>query len=167
MIECEHFNNGMCGIATKLAGVDAEATKGACGVCIQQIEPMAENKVTRDLATWALRHDKQAYDALRLRLKSRGAGSCLHKLLSYAGIKPSNKCNCDKYIAEMDNNGVQWCRDNVLIIVGWLESSAEEMSWGSIFSHRVAATLVMMACDLAEGATLQTLILKLPKLLLK
>jgi hypothetical protein len=37
----------------------------------------------------------------------------------------SDDCQCDKRAAEMDANGVQWCKDNEDTICEWLRESAK------------------------------------------
>jgi hypothetical protein len=54
-----------------------------------------------------------------------GAGTELKKLLGLIGIKATPNCKCNARARRMDLEGIQWCKDNVELISGWLaEESA-------------------------------------------
>jgi hypothetical protein len=53
-----------------------------------------------------------------------GAGTELKKLLGKIGIKASPSCSCNKRAITMDNNGIEWCENNIDTIVGWLKEEA-------------------------------------------
>jgi hypothetical protein len=53
-----------------------------------------------------------------------GAGTELKKLLGKIGIKASSSCSCNKRAITMDNNGIEWCENNIDTIVGWLKEEA-------------------------------------------
>jgi hypothetical protein len=55
-----------------------------------------------------------------------GPGTELKALLSKIGIKSSPTCSCNKRAKTMDENGVEWCEQNVETICDWLaEESAK------------------------------------------
>lgn len=55
-----------------------------------------------------------------------GVGTELKALLSKIGIKSSPTCSCNKRAKIMDENGVEWCEQNVKTICDWLaEESAK------------------------------------------
>lgn len=57
---------------------------------------------------------------------SSGPGTELKALLSKIGIKASPTCSCNRRAKTMDENGIQWCEDNVETICDWLaEESAK------------------------------------------
>jgi hypothetical protein len=53
-----------------------------------------------------------------------GAGTELKKLLGKIGIKASPSCSCNKRAIVMDNNGIEWCENNIDTIIGWLKEEA-------------------------------------------
>jgi hypothetical protein len=55
-----------------------------------------------------------------------GVGTELKALLSKIGIKSSPTCSCNKRAKIMDENGIEWCEQNVKTICDWLaEESAK------------------------------------------
>ena len=55
-----------------------------------------------------------------------GPGTELKKLLAKIGIKSSPTCSCNKRAKTMDENGIEWCEQNVETICDWLaEESAK------------------------------------------
>jgi hypothetical protein len=69
-----------------------------------------------------------------------GAGTQLAKMLHRLGFKISPTCKCMARAREMDRRGVQWCRDNIETIVGWLEEEAKKRKLPFL---RVAARLLV------------------------
>lgn len=56
----------------------------------------------------------------------QGPGTELKKLLAKIGIKASPTCSCNKRAKTMDENGIEWCEQNVETICDWLaEESAK------------------------------------------
>ena len=53
-----------------------------------------------------------------------GAGTELKKLLGKIGIKASPSCSCNKRVIVMDNNGIEWCENNIDTIIEWLKEEA-------------------------------------------
>lgn len=55
-----------------------------------------------------------------------GPGTELKKLLAKIGIASSPTCSCNKRAKAMDENGIEWCEQNVETICDWLaEESAK------------------------------------------
>jgi hypothetical protein len=55
-----------------------------------------------------------------------GPGTELKALLAKIGIKSSPTCSCNKRAKAMDENGIEWCEQNVETICDWLaEESAK------------------------------------------
>jgi len=55
-----------------------------------------------------------------------GTGTELKALLSKIGIRSSPTCSCNKRAKTMDENGIEWCEQNVETICDWLaEESAK------------------------------------------
>lgn len=76
-----------------------------------------------------------------------GCGSLLKKYLAYIGVFPGN-CSCDQRAAEMNRNGVKWCRDNIDTTLFWMAEEARER--GLTFHEHSARWLVVLAIRLTE-----------------
>lgn len=87
--------------------------------------------------------------AAATRPASGGAGSELKAMLGWLGFDVTPRCNCEKHAATMDENGVEWCEQNVSMIVGWLkyEASARQLT----FSKAAATVLVNLAIARARA----------------
>lgn len=79
-----------------------------------------------------------------------GAGTELKKLLAKIGINATPTCSCNKRAQIMDEKGVQWCKDNIDTIVGWLREEAEKRKLP--FVDVAGKLLVRRAISLAEKA---------------
>jgi hypothetical protein len=77
-----------------------------------------------------------------------GPGTELKSLLSLVGITALENCKCNKYAAEMNNRGIDWCQDNVATIVSWLE--AEAKSRRLPFSAAAAKLIVKLSIRRAK-----------------
>jgi len=55
---------------------------------------------------------------------NNGVGTELKKLLSKIGIKATPNCSCNARAKIMDAKGIEWCKENIDIIVGWLKEEA-------------------------------------------
>lgn len=53
-----------------------------------------------------------------------GPGCHLARLLKRFGFRPTPGCRCQRYAAEMDARGCDWCEQNLDTIVGWLREEA-------------------------------------------
>jgi hypothetical protein len=79
-----------------------------------------------------------------------GPGTELKKLLKFFGIEASEGCACNQRAIEMNDKGVEWCAENVDVIVGWLHEEAAKRSLP--FSHLAASLLVRRAISNARKA---------------
>ena len=61
---------------------------------------------------------------LRSYHKGGKVGTALKDLLSKIGINASPNCSCASRARLMDGNGIEWCENNIDIIVGWLREEA-------------------------------------------
>lgn len=77
-----------------------------------------------------------------------GPGTELKKMLAKIGIKATPTCSCNKRAQIMDEKGVQWCKDNIEVIVGWLREEAEKRKLP--FVDMAGRLLVKRAISLAE-----------------
>lgn len=82
-----------------------------------------------------------------------GPGTELKKMLSKIGIKASPTCSCNKRAQVMDDNGIEWCKDNTTTIVGWLREEATKR--GLPFIDLAGKIIVKRAISLAEKAEKQ------------
>ena len=57
---------------------------------------------------------------------TNGVGSELKKLLSKIGITASKTCSCNQRAREMNVRGIDWCKENIDTIVGWLREEAQK-----------------------------------------
>lgn len=56
--------------------------------------------------------------------KTGKVGTELKKLLSKIGIVAKPNCSCNGRAALMDQQGIEWCENNIDTIVGWLKEEA-------------------------------------------
>lgn len=56
--------------------------------------------------------------------KDGKVGSELKKLLSKIGINATPTCSCNKRARIMDDRGIEWCENNIDVIVDWLREEA-------------------------------------------
>ncbi len=54
-----------------------------------------------------------------------GAGTELKNLIARFGFKPGINCKCGQHIREMDQNGLDWCSENIGTITEWLREEAQ------------------------------------------
>jgi hypothetical protein len=76
-----------------------------------------------------------------------GVGTELKRLLARLGIQVTEHCQCHERARQMDERGVDWCRDNIAMIVGWLKEEAAARSLP--FVDRAARWLVRKAIQRA------------------
>jgi hypothetical protein len=79
----------------------------------------------------------------------RGAGTAMKGMLKRIGITASPTCRCNARAREMDAKGLQWCRDNVATISGWLREEAERRNL--LYVELAGKTLIRLAIRRAEG----------------
>ena len=103
-----------------------------------------ENNIT------AVKLSRTAYELLKIKYtpgyKSSvvyGVGSELKKLLKKFGIVSISNCKCDKRAQTMNNNGVDWCENNIETIVNWMEEEAKNRNFP--FVRYLATILVKKA----------------------
>jgi hypothetical protein len=99
--------------------------------------------VSRDGDEWTIDEDHPAYPRIK------GAGTKLKTILGWFFIRPKEGCKCNDRATIMDENGPQWCRDNLETIVGWLREEAENRSLP--FIEFVARQAVLQAINWADA----------------
>lgn len=102
---------------------------------------------TQDLRPILHRIEQEA--AMIPRPPQGGPGTELKKLLRRIGITSRPGCHCERHAAEMDMRGVDWCRENMDTIVGWLEEEARRRKWP--FHRWTARRLVAVSIGRAEA----------------
>lgn len=79
----------------------------------------------------------------RNRFPKSKPGTKLKQLLELFWFVKSEDCNCNKHIAEMNNNGPDWCDENMDTIVGWLREESGNRK--ILFSEFIARRLIKLA----------------------
>lgn len=77
-----------------------------------------------------------------------GPGTELKKLLSRIGIRAKPNCSCNRRAKVMNEKGVEWCRQNEDVIVGWLREEARKR--GLPFIDAAGRMIVRMAVKRAS-----------------
>ena len=81
-------------------------------------------------------------------LVTSGPGSHLKRLLSRVGLRASPNCKCNQRAKYMDQMGVEWCRQNIETICGWLQEEASTRKLP--FVQSAARALVSLSISRAE-----------------
>ncbi len=117
--------------------------------------------VKKDGSLWTIDTQHPSYPSISKRKQpinietpTGGVGTELKKLLSLVGITASPGCSCNKRAASMDNNGIEWCKDNVGEIVSWLKEEASKRRLP--FANFMGNKIVRMAIRRAEKAITKT-----------
>lgn len=87
------------------------------------------------------------------KLNGWGAGSQLKKILSSMGISARPSCNCMRTAAEMDENGIQWCKDHTDKIANVMKREAAARGWplaNTPMAKAGAVRIVKLAIKRAE-----------------
>lgn len=79
---------------------------------------------------------------------SSGPGTEMKALLAKVGITATPTCSCNQRAKEMDDKGVQWCKDNEELILSWLKEEAAKR--GLPFISLAAKLLIRRAIRNAE-----------------
>ena len=81
-------------------------------------------------------------------IPSFGVGKELKVLLKKIGIEPTVHCSCNARARYMDAMGIEWCTENIDLIVGWLGEEAAKR--GLPFIHTAGVFLVLTAIRRAK-----------------
>jgi hypothetical protein len=82
--------------------------------------------------------------------KPCGCGSNLKAWLKKIGIEATENCSCNARAKAMDAEGPKWCRENVELILDWLNEEATKRNLGSFFVRSVVKLVVLRAISKAE-----------------
>lgn len=72
-----------------------------------------------------------------------GPGTELKLMFSRIGIHSTPECKCEERAALMDEQGPDWCAQNIDLVVGWLEEEASAR--GVPFMRSAGRVLVKLA----------------------
>lgn len=53
-------------------------------------------------------------------------GTILSKMIKSVGIQMTDSCSCKRHALEMNENGNDWCEQNIDTVVGWLREEASK-----------------------------------------
>jgi hypothetical protein len=163
--DCQFFFNGICKVATDLAGRDAPTNKSACDFCSKLSDSRTVNQVTVAMAAGSLMDNRQAMDALLAKHKhlvplstgreadeayqeiraGAGPGSHLWLLLEGIGVKHSPKCKCVAFARQMNAWGPQGCKARRAEIVENMRTNAEAYGWRTLATATAKAVLTGLA----------------------
>ena len=124
--DCDNYSDGRCSVAETLAEIPCVVSNAACEACRRDVKPMQANVVTRGVAASALFTDGQDDKAKKLcktavkkeKAHAAGpatcnAGTLLTQAISeLAQVKATSGCGCKTLAAEMNRNGLAWCKRN-------------------------------------------------------
>lgn len=99
-----------------------------------------------------------------------GPGRELTRLIRETGLKEKAQCQCDRRARQMNEWGIEGCREQTNTIAGWLRESFEQLGWREKLSAAAALagkldwlhpveSLIELAISRAEAKTLTVLVL--------
>lgn len=164
-IDCQWLLDGTrCNVAEQLVNnkVQCTTSKKACVQCLRTDRPRQPNRVTAMIGLSQVRrqlgieewqtlrqHMDEILDTLPSPLTPAelkyGAGSELHRLLGYIGLKEMPGCACLRRIREMNDHGEDWCDQHIDEIVGWLREESERRGAGWTIVHAAGAKRIVKA----------------------
>ena len=74
-------------------------------------------------------------------------GTALKNILAWFGIKASENCKCNARARSMDQQGIDWCKENEQEILNWLQEEAKNR--GYIYSAFFCKKMLQLAYRLA------------------
>jgi hypothetical protein len=137
--------NGDCPIGYTLTPIgccpDTFYACSALNLCLPLDRPCITPEPFGDFASISELSDDQSYIG-------EGVGTELKKLLKFIGITASKDCSCNARAKTMNEKGIEWCKDNIDTIVGWLKEEASKRNLP--FFAYAARKLVQLAIGRAE-----------------
>lgn len=161
VVDCEHYLDGVCQVASEWATRRAPVTPEACKHCLLQKNPKCRNAVTASMAisAYVLSEPKErspdwlvqeTNPYLQNSLPTSGVGTELKKLLHWFRIHDEEKCDCKQKAVIMNIWGPDRCLQEIDTIVNWLEEAAKLRN--IIFIRMAAVGLVHLAIYNARQA---------------
>lgn len=74
-----------------------------------------------------------------------GPGTILHNMLKKIGIKSTENCSCISHAIVMNQNGSEWCENNIETILSWLETESKKRKIP--FIKKIAKLIVQRAIN--------------------
>ena len=110
------------GPATVVWSMDQlKTTANFMGLTLEEVLPCIVKKHEDGRLTVDVNH--KAFPRYRDR---PGVGTEVKKLLAKIGIVASPTCKCNQRAGVMNHQGIEWCEQNVDLIVGWLREEAQK-----------------------------------------
>lgn len=158
MTDCSSFKDGMCVVASQLAGKRCVPTLSQCEYCTNVATPsQGINRVTLSIAV------KNADASARQKMlkentgiltvhsvETSGPGTELKKLISWFFVPDDSSCKCNDRIAKMNKWGPDGCEERMDTIVRWLKHSAA--THNVPFQETVVRMLIKRAISNARKA---------------
>lgn len=79
-----------------------------------------------------------------------GVGTELKKILSWFNIESTPNCSCNQKAKTMNDNGLEWCKNNKTLIISWLKE--ESIKRNLPFFTYAAKKILNIAIARAERA---------------
>ena len=82
----------------------------------------------------------------------------MHAMLAELGIDPGPSCPCRRRMRQMDEWGVEGCREHREEIIGWLREGQERYGWGARITAGWRAVVSGLAWRINPGDPLGSLV---------
>jgi hypothetical protein len=120
------------------------------GYKISEVMPCV---VSQDGDMWTIDDNHPAYCRPRVKPEPppappRGSGTAMKGMLKRIGITSSPTCRCNARARDMDAKGLQWVRDNIDTVSGWLREEADKRKLPYV--DLAGKTLIRLAIRTAE-----------------
>jgi hypothetical protein len=66
-------------------------------------------------------------------------------MISSIGIKSTPNCSCRRHAIEMNEKGVDWCQNNISLIISWLKEESQKRNLP--FIETIASMVVQRAIN--------------------
>jgi hypothetical protein len=93
---------------------------------IVMLTPLALENTLRSIMGENVQKYLQNLFPKTLESEPNGPGSILSGMISALGIRANPNCSCKKHALKMNEEGPDWCEQNIDTIVGWLKEESEK-----------------------------------------
>jgi hypothetical protein len=111
---------------------------GVLNLTVENLEAILLNKLGDDPQSFL-----QSLFPKTLESDPDGPGSILSGMIASMGIKTTPTCSCKKHAIEMNENGCDWCEQNMSTILKWLKEESAKRNLP--FIETVAKMMVQRA----------------------
>jgi len=126
-MKCDNYLDGKCRVGMELAGCDVLPSKEECEACSRTEKPMQLNYIVASIAYRSVptKENLDTWTNLGYFLLGRkdsglvlteGVGTELHAILKEKGWEVKQGCKCLPTIFQMNKEGVEWCKKNIVKI---------------------------------------------------